>query len=287
MSGENSIQVTGANFEADVIGKSGTVPVLVDFYADWCGPCKSLAPTLEKLANEYAGAFILAKVDSDAEQMLVSSMGVRSLPTVVLFKDGQPVDHFMGVLPEGEIRQILEKHVEKKEASPLERARSLAAEGNFSESIALYQLVTADEPENTDVILEMATCYLSSGDGETAENLVLQLSEALQMDPRAKKILANRVFLEVLKDAPTRIDCIERIEKDKSDLEAFYFLAAFFMIDDEVDKAIDALITVIKMDREFLKGDAKKLLITIFDRLGAEDPRSRAGRRQLASILLV
>ena len=121
MSNAYSIQVTSETFEADVIQKSQETPVLVDFYAEWCGPCKSLGPILERLADEYSGAFILAKVDSDAEQMLVAGMGVRSLPTGVLFKTGQPADHFMGALPEGEIRAMLDKHVERVEASPLER----------------------------------------------------------------------------------------------------------------------------------------------------------------------
>ena len=287
MGDENTIQVTGSNFEIDVVEKSNTIPVLVDFYADWCGPCKNLAPILDKLVGEFAGAFVLAKVDSDAEQMLVSSMGVRSLPTVVLFKDGQPVDHFMGVLTEGEIRQILEKHVEKIEISAIEKARNLALQNSFSEAISLYQIITADEPENSDAILEMATCYLSVGDGDTAEKLVLGLSEALQMDPRAKKILANRFFLNILEKAPPENSCIERMEANEVDLEAAYFLGAYFMVAEKTDKAIDVLLNTIRIDSGFLDGAPKKLLITIFDRLGPDDPKVRVGRRQLASILLV
>ena len=126
MSNAYSIQVTSETFETDVLQKSQETPVLVDFYAEWCGPCKSLGPILERLADEYAGTFILAKVDSDAEQMLVAGMGVRSLPTVVLFKNGQPADHFMGALPEGEIRAMLDKHVEPPSHEPptLKRLRS-------------------------------------------------------------------------------------------------------------------------------------------------------------------
>ena len=148
--------------------KSQETPVLVDFCANWCGPCKSLGPILERLADEYAGAFILAKVDSDAEQMLVAGMGVRSLPTVVLFKNGQPADHFMGALPEGEIRAMLDKHVERAEASPLERAAELVELGQCDEAIALCQLIAADDPENCDVCLDMAQALLKKGDSESA-----------------------------------------------------------------------------------------------------------------------
>ena len=133
-------------------------------------PLQSLGPILERLADEYAGAFILAKVDSDAEQTLVAGMGVRSLPTVV-FKDGQPADHFMGALSEGEIRAMLDKHVERVEASPLERAAELVERGQYEEAIALYQLITADDPENYDAYLDMAQALLRKRDSASAKQL--------------------------------------------------------------------------------------------------------------------
>ena len=192
MSNAHSIQVSSETFETDVLKKSLETPVLVDFYADWCGPCKSLGPILERLADEYAGAFILAKVDSDAEQTLVAGMGVRSLPTVVLFKDGQPADHFMGALSEGEIRAMLDKHVERVEATPLERAADLVERGQYEEAIALYQLITADDPENYDAYLDMAQALLRNGDSASAEAIIERLPDAKKMDPRAKSILAPR-----------------------------------------------------------------------------------------------
>ena len=149
MSDAYSIQVTSETFETDVLQKSQVNPVLVEFYAEWCGQWKTLGPMLDRLANEYAGAFILAKVDADAEQMLVAGMGVRSLPTVVLFKNGQPADHFMGALSEGEIRSILDKHVERVEASPLERAAELVELGQYDEAIADCKKLIELEPNES------------------------------------------------------------------------------------------------------------------------------------------
>ncbi len=287
MSDAYSIQVTSETFETDVLQKSQEAPVLVDFYAEWCGPCKTLGPMLERLADEYAGAFILAKVDADAEQMLVAGMGVRSLPTVVLFKNGQPADHFMGALPEGEIRAILDKHVERVEASPLERAAELVALGQYDEAIALYQLITADDPENYDVYLDMAQALLKKGDLDSAEAIVERLPDAQKMDPRAKSIVAGKVFQDLLAGAPDRATCESRIAANDEDSEARYFLAVHLMVSDDVESAITHLLTIIRTDRQYNDDAARLLLIQIFDRLGNDDPRARTGRRQLATLLMV
>lgn len=287
MSEAHSIQVTQDTFEADVLKKSYETPVLVDFFAEWCGPCKSLGPILEKLADEYAGAFILAKIDADAEQALVAGMGVRSLPTVVLFKDGQPADHFMGALPEGEIRQLLEKHVERLEESPLERAQALVEAGEYDEAIALYQLITADDPENYDAYLEMAQALLKKGDLESAEAIVDRLPEVQKLDPRAKAVIAGKAFIELLDGAPDRAACEARVAKDANDSEASYFLAVHHMMADEVDAAIACLLALVRSDRAYKEDGARQLLIQLFDRLGAEDPRVRAARKQLAQLLMV
>ncbi len=287
MSDAYSIQVTSETFETDVLQKSQETPVLVDFYAEWCGPCKTLGPMLERLADEYAGAFILAKVDADAEQMLVAGMGVRSLPTVVLFKNGQPADHFMGALPEGEIRAILDKHVERVEASPLERAAELVALGQYDEAIALYQLITADDPENYDVYLDMAQALLKKGDLDSAEAIVERLPDAQKMDPRAKSIVAGKAFQDLLAGAPDRATCESRIAASDEDSEARYFLAVHLMVSDDVESAITHLLTIIRTDRQYNDDAARLLLIQIFDRLGNDDPRARTGRRQLATLLMV
>lgn len=287
MSDAYSIQVTSQNFETEVLKKSQETPVLVDFYADWCGPCKSLGPILERLAAEYQGAFILAKIDADAEQMLVAGMGVRSLPTVVLFKNGQPVDHFMGAVPEGEIRTILDAHVERVEESPQERARALVEAGQYDDAIALYQLITADDPENYEIYLDMAQALLKKGDLASAEAIVERLPEAQKLDPRAKAIAASQTFMALLEGAPDRANCQSRVAADGTDSEARYFLAVHQMMADEVDAAIDGLLSLIRTDRAFKDDGARLLLLQIFDRLGADDPRVRAGRKSLAGLLMV
>ena len=287
MSNLHSIQVTSETFETDVLQKSKEIPVLVDFHAEWCGPCKNLGPILERLAGEYAGAFILVKVDADAEQTLVEGMGVRSLPTVVLFKDGQPADHFMGALPESEIRTMLDKHVERIEASPFERAAGLVDQGEFDDAIALYQLITADDPENHEAYLNMAMALLKKGDLESANSVVTRLPDLHKLDPRAKAILASKVFQDLLIGAPDRSSCETRLVDHTDDSEARYFLAVHLMVADQVESAIDELTLIVKTDRQFKKDGARLLLIQIFDRLGADDPRVRSGRKKLAALLMV
>ena len=219
--------------------------------------------------------------------MLVTSMGVRSLPTVVLFKDGQPADHFMGALPEGEIRAILDKHVERVEASPIERASELVELGQYDEAIALYQLITADDPENYDVYLDMAQALLKKGDLESAEAIVDRLPDAQKVDPRAKSIIAGKAFQELLAGAPDRVSCESRVTANATDSEARYFLAAHLIVADDVESAIEHLLTVVRTDRQYNEDAARLLLIKIFDRLGNEDARARTGRKKLAAILMV
>lgn len=287
MSDIYSLQVNSETFETEVLQKSHQKPVVVDFYAEWCGPCKSLGPTLEKLADEYDGAFILAKVDADAEQMLVASMGVRSLPTVVLFKDGQPIDHFMGALPEGEIRTILNKYVERAEKSLTERAKNMIESGQFDEAIALYQLITADDPENYDAFLDMAQALLKNGNLDEAEAIIERLPDSYMSDTRAKAITAGKVFKNLLLNGPDRKTCEARLADSAMDSEAQYFLAVHLIVADEIDRAITELLALVRHDRQFKDDGARQLLIRLFDRLGADDPLTRHGRKQLAAILMV
>jgi putative thioredoxin len=205
----------------------------------------------------------------------------------VLFKDGQPADHFMGALSEGEIRAMLDKHVERVEASPLERAAELAERGQYEEAIALYQLITADDPENYDAYLDMAQALLRNGDSASAEAIIERLPDAKKMDPRAKSILAGKVFQDLLNGAPDRATCESRLGSNDADSEARYFLAVHLMVSDDVETAIDNLLTIVRTDRQYNEDAARLLLIQIFDRLGNEDSRARAGRKQLAAILMV
>jgi putative thioredoxin len=182
---------------------------------------------------------------------------------------------------------MLDKHVERVEASPLERAAELVELGQYDEAIALYQLITADDPENYDVYLDMAQALLKKGDLESAEAIVERLPDAQKMDPRAKSILAGKAFQDLLAGAPDRATCESRVASNEKDSEARYFLAAHLMVSDDVEAAIDQLLTVVRTDRQYNEDAARLLLIQIFDRLGNEDPRARAGRKQLAALLMV
>ena len=193
----------------------------------------------------------------------------------------------MGALSEGEIRAMLDKHIERVEASPLERAAELVERGQYEEAIALYQLITADDPENYDAYLDMAQALLRSGDSASAEAIIERLPDAKKMDPRAKSILAGKVFQDLLNGAPDRATCESRLGSNDADSEARYFLAVHLMVSDDVETAIENLLTIVRTDRQYNEDAARLLLIQIFDRLGNEDSRARAGRKQLAAILMV
>jgi len=194
--------VTAETFEQDVIQKSRSVPVLVDFWATWCGPCKSLGPILQKMAEEYGGGFVLAKVDVDREQELASYFQIRSVPTVMLLKDAQVVDGFPGALPEGQIRQFLEKHGVVPRSGEEDGASTEAAADPAAEVERLRAAVTA-EPDKPELKLDLAVALADSGDVTEARELIEALPANLGADARAGRALSRIRLTETATAAPT------------------------------------------------------------------------------------
>lgn len=285
----HSINATQANFENDVLKASLNTPVLVDFWADWCGPCKSLGPVLEKLAAEFNGAFTLAKVNADTEQALVGMFGVRSLPTVVMIKDGQIADGFAGALPEGEIRAFLAKFVE----GPIlladdTQAANQDAQATDNESpeqaIARLQKTLAADPDNSDLKLELATALMRTGDVKTVAAMFESLPSDSIDDPRAARLRLWLALAKELDNAPQEAELRSRIEQDPKDLAAHDLLGARLLLDGQAEPALEEFLRVLATDRAWNEGRARQRLLMAFQML---DDATLVGtyRRKMASLL--
>ncbi|MEA5666451.1 thioredoxin [Stenotrophomonas sp. MH1] len=276
-------EATTETFEADVLQKSLQTPVLVDFWATWCGPCKSLGPILEKLAGEYNGAFELAKVDVDKEQQIAAAFQIRSVPTVFLIKDGQIVDGFPGAMPEGQLREFLTQHgVLPAEASTDAEPEALPLDPQ-AEVAALRQAIVA-EPDKAELKLDLALALLKTGAAEEAGQLLDALPANLSTDDRAVRARARLDFGNALKDAPAAATLAQRVQADGNDLEARYQLGVHHLLGGEDEAALEQFIEMLRIDRGFRDSLPKKTLIDAFRVIEDEDLVGRY-RRRMSSLL--
>ncbi len=274
---------TEATFEADVIQASLTTPVLVDFWADWCAPCKSLGPILEKVVASYDGAVRLAKVDTDAQQQLAAVFGIRSLPTVVLVKNGQMVDGFMGALPESAVRDFLQRHVQPNDAyAPVEE--SPATVETPEQSIARFQQELALNPDRAEIKLDLSLAYMRAGLADSALTELESLPANLAEDAKAKRLRNQIEFSRQLKDAPDASTLRARIAKDDNDFAAHDLLGVRLLVDGETAAGLDEFLHILRSKRDWSEGQAKKRLIAAFSIIDDEDLVG-SYRRKMAALL--
>ncbi|WP_353229013.1 thioredoxin [Pseudomonas qingdaonensis] len=278
---------TSADFDQSVIQNSYVKPVLVDFWADWCAPCKVLMPLLEKITAEYRGELLLAKVDCDVEQDIVARFGIRSLPTVVLFKDGQPVDGFAEARPESEIRAMLEPHVQlppPAAADPLVVAQGLFAEGRFSEAEALLRALLTEDNSNAAALILYARCLAERGELGEAQTVL----DAVKSDEHKAALAGAKAQLTFLKQAaslPDVADLKSRLAQNAEDDEAAYQLAVQQLSRQQYEAALDGLLKLFKRNRGYEGGLPHKTLLQVFDLLGNEHPLVLDYRRKLFAAL--
>ena len=277
---------TAANFEDAVIRKSLETPVLVDFWASWCGPCKTLGPLLEKLAGEYHGAFELAKVDVDAEQELAAAFQIRSVPTVMLVKGGQLVDGFPGPLPEGELRQFLAHHGIEAAAPVEEEAEIVAPPVDPHEEVMRLRKAVEAEPGKDELRLDLALALLQTGAAGEAEQLLDKLPANLSTDDRAVRARAALGFAALLQDAPPAEVLEAAIATDPADLRARHLLGVRRLVGGDAEAGLQQFIEMLRRDRAYADGLARKTLIDAFRVVEDEDLVGRY-RRQMSSLLLV
>lgn len=277
--------VTTDTFESQVLQQSMQTPVLVDFWATWCAPCKSLGPVLEKLAGEYGGAFVLAKVDVDQQREIAGAFQIRSVPTVFLLVGGQPVDAFQGALPEGELREFLSRHGIQPQAGAEADAevQDLAPLDAHAEVVRLRQAVEA-EPDKDELKLELALALLKTGAAAESERLLDALPANLATDDRTVRARARLGFAALLQDAPPAPVLEQAIASNPDDLKARHLLAVHHLVGEDAEAGLEQLIEMLRRDRNYEEGLAKKALIDAFRVIEDEDLVGQY-RRKMASLL--
>jgi putative thioredoxin len=275
--------VAQETFEADVLQASLTTPVLVDFWASWCEPCKTLGPMLEKLAAEYNGAFRLGKVDVDKQQELAGMFGIRSIPTVMLVKDGQVLDGFTGALPEGELREFLSRHVHPLEA-PAEAVEEEVVPEAPEQAVNRLQQAIAAEPDKAELKLELALALMHAGQTDAAEATLTALPANLAIDARAVRLRSELDLARALKDAPTLCELQQRVQADASDWTARDQLGVRLLLEGDAEAGLEQFLTILQQARDWKDGQAKKRLLAAFTTLDDGELVGRY-RRRMASLL--
>ena len=276
------------NFSTDVIDQSTKIPVVVDFWAPWCGPCKQLSPTLDKLAREYGGKIQLVKINVDENQELATQMRVQSIPMVVAFKDGQPVDGFAGALPESQLRQFFEK-LTGSEGSPieqaLEKASMMVANGDTQNAAEIYSQILAQDPINAASHAGVAKCLIEAEGIEKAQAYLKGLDADILNKEEVKSVLAAIDLEHASTDTEETDSLRQKLDTRPDDPQLRYDLAIALYGDGCSEEAINILVELVKTHKTWNEEAARAQLLKIFEALGHSDPITIEGRRKLSVVI--
>ncbi len=283
---------TTAGFAKDVLEESRRQPVLVDFWAPWCGPCKQLQPMIEKVVNEANGRVKLVKLNIDDHPAIPGQLGIQSIPAVVAFVDGRPVDGFMGAIPESQIRQFIEKLGGSNEADAaaeiaavLEEAKGLLAAGDFEGAAQLYGAVMQAAPDNVVAVAGIADCMIASNQHERARQLLESMPAEMSASAEIQAVLKKLDQIDEARKLGDPVALEHQLALNPDDHEARMKLAKILSVQGKRDEAADHLLMIMRRDRTFDDDGARRQLLEFFDVWGAKDPATIQARRRLSSIL--
>jgi putative thioredoxin len=281
---------TTAGFQADVITESRNQPVLVDFWAPWCGPCKQLTPIIEKAVRDAGGAVKLVKMNIDDHPAIAGQLGIQSIPAVIAFVNGQPVDGFMGAVPESKVKEFIAKiggpsDAEAALAEAITAANELIEAGDFVQASEIFSSILHAVPDNVDAIVGLATCLLESGDAEKAREILAQLPDDKQNAPAVRALEARLALADQVKLIGDPIALEKRIQADPKDYQARFDLAQVRNAQGRREDAANELLFIMKSDREWNEDGARKQLLQFFEAWGNADPATLGARRRLSSLL--
>jgi len=281
--------INETNFLTEVIDASQHTPVLVDFWATWCEPCKNLIPVLEKLNTEYAGKFRFAKIDVDQQQQLTAQFAIRSVPTVKMVVKGEFVDEFTGVLTEDQIREFIDKHLPENSdpanASPLEQALVTYQNGDAESALEQMQQVLLDQPDNPTVRIEFANILMREKRFDDAKDLLHSLPDENKNDPMVLSLLGQLEAIETVIDSPDLDSLLQTIEQDPNNHIAREQLCAHYQLRGDYAAAMDQLLEIVKRDRKYNDDAGRTGLLKLFAQLGNEHELVSLYRRKLAQQL--
>jgi len=280
---------TEASFMADVIEASREVPVIVDFWATWCGPCKTLGPMLEAAVTEARGKVRMVKVDVDRNQRIAQQLRIQSIPTVYAFWQGQPVDGFQGAVPASEIRKFIDRVAalagDGGLGEALDAAEAMLAEGAAVEAAETFAAILGEEPANARAFAGIVRAYLALGEVDRAEAFLGTASPELGRSPEVEAARAQIALARQAQNAGPVGELQARVAADPSDHQARFDLAQALHARGDVAEAVDELLELFRRDREWNDGAAKAQLMTIFEALKPTDPIVLRGRRRLSSMI--
>jgi len=269
-------EVSEATFAEEVLAHSGTRPVVVDFWAPWCGPCRVLGPMLERLAQEARGAFVLAKINVDENPGLATRYEVQGIPAVKAFKDGQVVDGFVGAQPEGRVREFLRKAAPTAADQALEAAKGLLAIRQWARAENALRQVLADQPQSSVAAMGLVKALLAQGRGCEAAEMLDEISAGDQA-PLAEKL---KPLAQLLCEVETPDGA-----GAESDVDAQYYQSARLLARGLMEAGMDGLLEVVRQDKRYRRGEPRLVMVALFELLGEDDPTTRQYRGELASAL--